>query len=163
MKLTHYPILDAIDSDGDILYVGCANGYQLECLVTWGREQGISLTPHGLDQGPRLIELAKQRLPEFESNFYVGNAWDWEPPRRYRSVYALFDCVPADYLDEYLGRLQETFLARPGRLRVGAYGSHSRRVPALDVAPALSSAGLTVAGNTTAGQLPTARFAWTDV
>ena len=68
------PILDAIDGDGDILDIGCANGYLLECLVTWGRERGLSLVPHGVDQGSRLIELARARLPDFHSNFHVGNA-----------------------------------------------------------------------------------------
>jgi hypothetical protein len=27
------PILNAIESDGDMLDIGCANGYLLECLV----------------------------------------------------------------------------------------------------------------------------------
>ena len=156
------PILDAIDGDGGILDIGCANGYLLECLMTWGRERGLSLVPYGVDHGSRLIDLAKRRLPDFESNFDVANAWDWEPPRRVRYVYILSDCVPMNYLSEYLHRLHERFVVRRGRLIVGAYGSHSRGIPAFDVAEALSSAGLVVAGLTTAGHLPSAKFAWVD-
>ena len=85
------PILDAIDSDGDLLDIGCANGYLLECLVRWGEERGLMLTPHGLDQGVRLIELARGRLPKYADNFHVGNAWDWRPQRKYRYVYMLYD------------------------------------------------------------------------
>ena len=43
------PILDAIESAGDLLDIGCANGYLLECLMEWGRERGLELTPYGLD------------------------------------------------------------------------------------------------------------------
>jgi 2-polyprenyl-3-methyl-5-hydroxy-6-metoxy-1,4-benzoquinol methylase len=49
-------ILDPIHSDGEILDIGCANGYLLECLVTWAKDRGINLTPHGLDHGARLID-----------------------------------------------------------------------------------------------------------
>ncbi len=120
-RLEHEPILDAVTQDGDILDVGCANGHLLECLMAWSQERGLSLTPHGLDQGQRLVGLAKRRLPEFQANFHVGNAWDWEPPRRYRYVYELYDCVPADYLPELLHRIHDGFVTRPGRLIVGAY------------------------------------------
>ena len=156
------PILDAIDRDGDILEIGCANGHLLECLVTWGSERGLALTPYGLDQGSSLIELAKRRLPDFETNFYTGNAWDWEPPRRFQYVYTLLDCVPGDYLEEYLNRLHEKLVASGGRLTVGAYGSNSRGLPAFNVAEALISAGLTVAGSTAVGHLPVSRVAWVD-
>ncbi len=30
------PILNAIETDGDLLDIGCANGYLLECLLNWG-------------------------------------------------------------------------------------------------------------------------------
>ncbi len=30
------PILEAVEGDGDLLDIGCANGYLLECLVAWG-------------------------------------------------------------------------------------------------------------------------------
>ena len=149
------PILDAIDGDGDILDIGCANGYLLECLVTWGRERGVSLVPHGLDQGLRLIELAKRRLPEFASNFYVGNAWDWNPPHRFQYVYTLLS-VPPDYLEDHLRRLHADFVARGGSLIVGAYGSRSRGLPATDVAEALVAAGLTVAGSRTVDAIKSA-------
>ena len=38
-------VLDAIDEDGDLLDVGCANGYLLECLAEWGRDKGVALAP----------------------------------------------------------------------------------------------------------------------
>src|SRR2546426_5525017 len=94
------PILEAINGDpsaglgagSNFLDIGCANGYLLECLVLWGRERGLSLVPYGVDIGPKLIEVAKRRLPQFAENFCVANAWDWRPGRRFRYVYILHDC-----------------------------------------------------------------------
>ena len=91
-----------------MLDVGCANGYLLKCLLEWGSERGLRLVPHGLDIGRRLIELAKERLPEFAGNFHVGNAWDWQPERKYGYVYMLYDCLPLDYLAEGVSRLLGT-------------------------------------------------------
>ena len=88
-----------------MLDIGCANGYLLECLLNWGDERGLNLIPHGLDQGSKLIQLAKRRLPEYADNFHVGNVWDWQSPRKYRYVYMLYDCLPLDYLFEGVGRL----------------------------------------------------------
>jgi hypothetical protein len=61
-------ILEAIDTDGDLLDVGCANGYLLQSLMAWGAERGLTLIPYGADHGPRLIELAKERLPQYASH-----------------------------------------------------------------------------------------------
>jgi len=99
------PILEAISEEGTLLDVGCANGYLLECLVGWGQERGLKLTPYGVDLSPRLIALARERLPAFARHFFVANAWDWHPPRRFRYVYALSDCVPEDYLEAFVERL----------------------------------------------------------
>ena len=156
------PILDAIPADGDLLDVGCANGYLLECLVAWGRERGLALTPYGLDQGRRLVALARRRLPHLADHFCVGNAWDWEPPRPFRYVYTLLDLVPPDCLPMHLPRLVERFVTPGGRLIVGDYGSRSRGIPARDVAEALRSAGLTVAGIAQARSVQVTRFAWVD-
>ena len=77
-----------------MLDIGCANGYLLECLVRWGMEQELDITPHGLDLGEKLIGLAKDRLPDFSDNFHVGNVWEWQPPRRYDYVYMLWTACP---------------------------------------------------------------------
>ncbi len=156
------PILEAIDRSGHLLDVGCANGHLLECLVAWARERGLDITPHGLDCGAGLIQLARRRLPGFASNFHVGNAWDWMPPRRYDFVYSLHDCVPREYLREYLHRLMDRTLAPGGRLILGAYGSRSRRLAPFDVRGFIISQGLPVAGSATGGDPPISLFAWVD-
>ncbi len=157
------PLLDAVEGDGDLLDVGCANGYLLECLVEWARERGSELVPYGVDNGARLIERARTRLPHWASHFYVGNAWDWPPPRRFHYVYTLYDCVPRSHLDRYLRRLANDVVAPAGRLIVGAYGSRSRGHAPFDVRGGLERAGFRVAGESSGGEPPIALFAWTDV
>ncbi len=156
------PILAAVTADGTFLDAGCANGYLLECLVAWGRERGIALTPYGLDQGARLIALARERQPHLAAHFFVGNAWDWAPPRQFRYVYTLLDQAPPAYRAAYLRRLRDRAVEPGGRLIVGDYGSRSRGIPAHDVAAALRAAGFTVAGAAEGGGDGVARFAWTE-
>ena len=156
------PILDAIESDGDLLDVGCANGYLLKCLMEWGGERGLILTPHGLDRGSRLIELAKGRLPDFAANFHVGNAWDWRPEREYRYVYMLYDCLPLDYLAEGVSRLLDQVVAPEGRLIIGSYGSKSDSIPPFDIVDFLDSEGFEVIGSSEGGEGPITKFAWLD-
>ncbi len=161
-RIEREPILEAIHNNGEVLDVCCANGYLLECLIVWGKARGLNLVPFGVDQGPRLIELAKRRLPHFSSNFQVANAWAWCPPRRYQYVYALCDCVPQSYLSEFVRRLLKRVVAPHGRLILGAYGNRSRKMEPLSVDEFLNSNGHAVAGAATAGNPPLARFAWID-
>ena len=95
-------------------------------------------------------------------NFHVGNAWDWRPPRQYRFVYTLYDCVPREYLPRYVYRIIRRMVAPEGRLILGAYGSSSRDIPPFDVAGFLKSQGFAVAGTATGGHPPITSFAWTD-
>ena len=157
------PLLDAVDEDGTLLDVGCANGFLLECLVGWAAQRGIRLTPYGVDAGQRLIRLARERLWRYRSNFYVANAWGWKPPRRFRYVYALYDSVPGEYLVEYVQRLTSGMVDAGGRFILGAYGSRSRRVEPFNVVAFLEAAGYDVAGSSSAGEPPISRFAWVDV
>jgi SAM-dependent methyltransferase len=161
-ELERRPILDAVDGDAHLLDVGCANGYLLECLVSWAAEAEIAIVPHGVDAGEELVEAARRRLPRFAGNLHVGNAWDWQPPRAYDVVYSVWDCVPEQYLADYVNRLLDRFVAPGGRLVLGAYGSRSRRQAPLAVAAFLAGLGLTVVGSRTAGDPPTAAFAWVD-
>ncbi len=156
------PILRAVDSDGDFLDVGCANGFLLECLTEWALERGIHLTPFGIDAGDGLIELARERFPSLRDNFQVANAWDWQPRRRFRYVYTLYDCVPVEFLEEYVQRLLERYVQDAGRLIIGAYGSRSRNVPPFDIEGFLKSSGFTIQEKTSGGNPLTASFVWLD-
>lgn len=156
------PILDAVNRPGTLIDIGCANGYLLECLVGWGMQRGLRVDPFGLDISPSLIERARARFPGREDHFHVGNAWSWQPPRRFDFVYSLYDCVPESFLEEYLRGLLARVVAPGGRLIVGAYGSRTQNRPAFDVAGFMRMVGLAVAGQTTAGSVPEAQFAWTD-
>ena len=153
-------VLDAVVDAVAFLDVGCANGYLLECLVQWGRERGVRLAPYGVDYGARLVALARQRLPQYASNFWVANAWEWTPPRTFRYVYSLYDCVPRDLLPEYIRRLLARYVEPGGTLIMGAYGSRSRQQPAHDVATDITAAGYPVAGSASRGDLPVSRVAW---
>jgi len=156
------PILDAVTGDGDILDVGCANGYLLECLVRWGSERGLRLTPHGVDRSAPLIERARTRLPAYAGNMHVGNAWSWPPPRRYDYVYTLYDCVPPEYLEEYIGRLFDRAVSGGGRLIIGAYGSRSAGEPPFDAGGFLAAHGWRVSGRSAGGSPIVSLFAWID-
>lgn len=156
------PILEAVTGDGDLLDIGCAVGYLAECLVEWGAERGVRLTPHGIDVGERLIAEAKRRLPRYADNFHVANGWDWRPGRRFRYVYTLSDCVPLEMLQEYVARLLDRLVEPGGRLIVGSYGSRSRGTPPLALGDVLATYGYAVSGEASGGDPPLTAFAWID-
>jgi SAM-dependent methyltransferase len=156
------PLLDGVAGDGNILDVGCANGHLLACLVQWGGERGLRLTPHGVDRSAALVERAKELLPDFSANLHAGDSWTWKPPMQYEYVYALYDCVPLDYLAEYVARLLDEFVAADGRLIVGAYGSRSRGLAPFDIAGFLESQGHVVSGRSSGGSPALTQFAWVD-
>ncbi|BAU13631.1 hypothetical protein LEP3755_41710 [Leptolyngbya sp. NIES-3755] len=107
---------------GTYLDIGCANGYLLECLIAWARLKGIELVPYGLDYSAALIALAQQRL-QTSSNLYVGNAWDWIPPRRFDYVRTELDYVPRNYRQAFVERLLAEMVAQEGRLIISQYRS----------------------------------------
>jgi hypothetical protein len=156
------PILEAVTGDGDLIDIGCANGYLLECLVQWGKERGVTLIPHGLDLGPALVDLARRRLPKHAANIHVGNAWEWVSPRRYRYVYMLYDCVPIPHLATMARRLTDEFVEPGGRVILGAYGSRSDRTPPFDLSGFLSDQGFKVSGTASGGEPTVAAFAWIE-
>ena len=156
------PLLDGVSGSGDLLDVGCANGYLLACLIEWAGERGFRLIPHGVDIGPRLVDQARARLGEFASNMHVGNAWTWHPPRRYDYVYSVYDCVPEAYLGEYVNRLLDRAVKDGGRLIIGSYGSRSGGQEPFDIAGFLESQGHVVSGTTSGGRPVVTRFAWID-
>lgn len=153
-------ILKAVDHDGNFLDIGCANGYLLQCLVEWAKDEGIALNPFGLDQGTGLVALARRRFPHHQDHFWTANAWDSTAPRKFDYVYTLADNVPEQFLSDYLRKLLNGYVAPDGTLIIGSYGSNSRNEPAHNVSDLLADAGLQVTGEEVVGELPITHIAW---
>jgi SAM-dependent methyltransferase len=156
------PILEALAGDGTFLDVGCANGYLLESLLAWSSVRGVRLTPYGVDCSAGLVALAQERLPAYREHFFVANAWEWRPPQRFRYVYAVWDCVPAERFAAFVGQLLAHATAPGGRLIIGAYGSRARNQRPARIEALLSAAGHRVQGSVSGGTPETARFAWIE-
>ena len=120
-------IVDGIHKDGTFLDVGCANGLLMESVRAWAGERGFDVEPYGVDLGPRLVALARKRLPRWADRIEVGNAIDYVPAggRRFTFVHVLLDCVPdrrrGDLIAHALSRLVEP----GGRLLVSNYSTGS--------------------------------------
>lgn len=154
------PLVEAIDSDGVFLDVGCANGLLAANVVEWAMQRGHGIVPHGVDLGERLIALARKRLPDHADNFVVADAWTWEPGRRWRYVYSLLDLAPDDLWCDWIERLLD-WVEPGGRLIIGSYGSQSRDIKPIDVGRVLAQCGREVVGISSGGEPPVTRFAWT--
>jgi len=112
----------AVDRDGSFLDIGCANGYLLDCLPRW--------TPHaidryGLDIALELVDLARRRLPELAERLWVGNALNWEPPRRFTYIRTGLEYVPRHRRRELVDRL----LGWCERLIIGVCNEEARARP----------------------------------
>ena len=126
----------AIDRDGSLLDVGCANGYLMECLPGWTH---FDVEPYGLDLSKELAALARERVPEWADRIWVGNVLRWQPPRRFTYVRTGLDYVPKRRRRE----LVERCLRWCDRLIVGVFGEHASERTTEEL---LRSWGLTVAG-----------------
>ncbi|MEX2212186.1 MAG: class I SAM-dependent methyltransferase [Gaiellaceae bacterium] len=111
------PIAEAIDGPGTFLDVGCANGLLMESMAEWA-----GVEPYGLDFAPRLVARARERLPQWADRIWVGDALEWEPPRRFDFVRTELVYVPEARRREYVERLLARFLEPGGRLIVCGYG-----------------------------------------
>jgi ubiquinone/menaquinone biosynthesis C-methylase UbiE len=117
------PIADCVGKSGSFLDIGCANSYLLECILNWTDERGLNIVPFGLDLSKKLIELAKDRLPKYNENFYTGNAWFWNNPIRYDYVRTEIVYVPEHLQRQYIERIIDRYLVEGGKLLVTEYRS----------------------------------------
>lgn len=129
-------VAHAIDRDGSFLDIGCANGYLLECLPRWTLHR---LDRYGLDIAPELVSLAERRLPELTGQLRVGNALQWEPPRRYTYVRAGLEYVPRHRRRELVERLRGWC----DRLVIGVFNEEAHARPTEEL---LRSWGYRLAG-----------------
>jgi SAM-dependent methyltransferase len=138
-------LLDAVAMDGSFLDAGCANGHLLECLRRWAAEDGVALDPWGVEISGELADLARERLPAWREQIFVGNALDWRPPRRFDFVRTNVDYVPFQRRPEFLRRLLADVVEPGGRLIVGVFNEETDHA-ALETAA--TSWGFTIAGRT---------------
>jgi SAM-dependent methyltransferase len=96
------PLADAIHRPGTFLDVGCANGLLMESIVEWSPHR---IEPYGVDFAPGLVELARERLPQWADRIFLGDALEWEPPRRFDFVRTELVYAPADRRRELADRL----------------------------------------------------------
>jgi len=95
----------------------------LECILKWTKERGLNIIPLGLDLSEKLVALTKERLPEYQENFFVGNGWDWEPPLRFDYVRTELVYVPESLQKHYIQRILDLYLNKGGKLLVTEYRS----------------------------------------
>lgn len=112
------PIVTAIDRSGTFLDIGCANGLLMESVVRWSEH---SIEPYGLDFAEGLVELARQRLPEWAERIFHGDALEWEAPRQFDFVRTELVYAPELRRRELAERLLG-WVAPGGRLIVCGYG-----------------------------------------
>jgi SAM-dependent methyltransferase len=86
-------IVEAIDRDGTFLDVGCANGLLLESVVEW---TPFAIDPYGIDFAPRLVDLARERLPHWRDRFWVADVFVWVPPMTFDFVHARWELGAVD-------------------------------------------------------------------
>ena len=115
------PIVSAIHRGGSFLDIGCASGLLMESVERWAAEAGHTVEAHGLDISAKLVALARHRLPAWAERLHVGNALDWNPPRRFDFVRTELVYVPPHLRRTYVERLLSHVVAEHGRLILCAY------------------------------------------
>jgi SAM-dependent methyltransferase len=114
-------VAECIDKSGSFLDIGCANGYLLECCQKWNYSRDIIIEPYGIDISPKLIELAKNRLPQHADNFIVANAFYWIPSKQFDFVRTELVYVPAEYEKQYIEFLLDHYINPGGKLLIANY------------------------------------------
>jgi SAM-dependent methyltransferase len=111
-------LAEAAEAGQTFLDIGCANGHLLESMAAWA-----GVEPYGLEISPELAELARRRLPQWADRIWIGNAAEWEPPRRFDVIRTGLDYVPRPHRRDLVERL----LGFGGRLVIGVHNEERER------------------------------------
>lgn len=160
------PILEAVDSPGVFLDIGCANGHLMHCLWQWSLQDGVEVQMFGVDVSAALVELARQQHPQWRDRYWVADARSWAPPRRFDFVRAELVYAPGTER-EFVEHLINAYLRPTGRLILTSYASRTRpdEDRLINVAAALEDWGFAVTGRATGTDtdgVPLTEVAWVD-
>lgn len=127
------PIVEAIDGPGTFLDVGCANGLLMESVAEWSP---FPIEPFGVDFAPGLVELARERLPQWADRIWVGDAASWQPPFLFDFVHVRLEIGSLDRVQAFGRRMivsSDGSFRRPGSPRAEPVADRLRKL-GLDVA-----------------------------
>jgi hypothetical protein len=86
------------------------------------RDTGVKVDFYGLEVSQGLFDLARQRLPDFASRLFLGNALYWKPPFLFDYVYTMIlPEIPRDLRKEFLDNLYDNYVKPGGRLILGPW------------------------------------------
>lgn len=123
---SHLPIVEAVYKNGTFLDVGCANGHLCEMVHKWASAIGFDLQVFGVDISEGLIELAKNRLPQWCEHFFIGNSFFWKPKQKFDYIHVGgLGQVPEDNELMFFDHLMENYLVDGGRMILGPYWCNS--------------------------------------
>ena len=114
------PTIEAIYKNGTFCDVGCANGYLMEMLYKWGTAIGYNLQMFGVDFSEELLELAKNRLPQWHDRFFFGNALYWKPEQKFDYILSCAK-IPENDKRLYYENLMVNYLVDGGRMIISPY------------------------------------------
>jgi SAM-dependent methyltransferase len=112
-------IMEAVQSSGTFLDVGCANGLLMASVKSWANERGLDVECYGVDISHSLAEVARQRYPQWRERIWTANADGWEPPIRFDMVRTGLEYVPYGDRRAYVRHLFDHVVAARGRLIIG--------------------------------------------
>lgn len=109
------------------------------------------------------MHLAKQRLPLWADQFFVGNIWDWDPTKQFDYVSTSL-CVPEAYRKTLFDKLVARVVAPGGRLILRCYYHQSEdgsRLEYFDNKAFLRAFGVTIVGSVVSDP-PGTEYVWID-
>jgi SAM-dependent methyltransferase len=137
-------IAEALHASGSFLDVGCASGILMESVQHWGAEKNLTIAPYGLDIIPELVQLARQRLPQWADRIYVGNIRTWLPPReRFSFVLIRPEYAPETRRIDMIRHVLSEVLHPAGRLIIFA-GTEEKECRSIE--ETVADSGFTVSG-----------------
>lgn len=121
-RFSTLPIIECFYKNGTFIDIGCANGHLMEMVYKWATVIGFEIEMYGVDISEGLLELAKNRLPQWKDRFYLGNAFFWKPEQKFDYIHVGgLGGVPEDDELIFFEHLIKNYLADGGRLILGPY------------------------------------------
>lgn len=166
MENAHRPVVEVARAalagkGGNVLDLGCGNGALLHQI----RKASLGAVPCGVELEPSRLEHARLLLPEFATNFVLGDGFEsdaiWADGRRYPLVLLM----PGRLLEagpERAARLRQRLRERCDALLVYAYGDWLRRYRNLEGLARRAGLVLLSAGPDVTASLATLRVAPAD-